>query len=100
MRRRAGPTCQTWRVRPRNLRLAGRPQREQGCRGGGMHDRLGRILGPGARPTERALCFLTHKELPNDLRFSLHKDLVNLKKPAITRMMRNKKLADLVLLGM
>ena len=44
--------------------------------------------------------FLTHKELPNDLRFSLHKDLVALKKDSVTKMMRDKKLADLVLMGM
>lgn len=55
---------------------------------------------PGDQHPDNLVRFLTHKELPNDLRFSLHKDLVNLKKPAVTRMMRNKKLADLVLLGM
>ena len=55
---------------------------------------------PGDQHPDNLVRFLTHKELPNDLRFSLHKDLVNLRKPAVTRMMRNKKLADLVLLGM
>jgi len=54
------------------------------------------------KPTHQAnlVAFLTHKELPNDLRFSLHKDLVVLKKNAVTKMMRDKKLADLVLMGM
>jgi MoxR-like ATPase len=54
----------------------------------------------GDNHQENLVGFLTHKELPNDLRFSLHKDLVNLKKNAVTKMMRDKKLADLVLMGM
>jgi len=62
------------------------------------------IAAEGYRPSEHhpanLVGFLTHKELPNDLRFSLHKDLVNLKKAAVTKMMRDKKLADLVLMGM
>ncbi len=54
---------------------------------------------PGPKHAANLVQFLLHKDIPNDLRFSLHKDLTALT-PEITEMLRDAKLAELILEGM
>jgi len=44
--------------------------------------------------------FLLHDSLPNELRFSVHQDLINASNPKIVKMAQNRRLAKLVLQGM
>jgi hypothetical protein len=54
---------------------------------------------PGKRHQENLVSFLLHDTLPNDLRFSLHRDLVNVG-GKVKEMVRDKRLAKLMLAGM
>jgi len=54
---------------------------------------------PGPRHADNLVAFLLHESLPNDLRFSLHRDLVQAPL-VVRRMARDKRLAVLLLSGM
>lgn len=54
---------------------------------------------PGDRHGENLVAFLLHETLPNDLRFSLHRDLVSVG-GAVKELIRDKRLAKLMLAGM
>jgi MoxR-like ATPase len=54
---------------------------------------------PGPTHAANLVAFLLLPELPNDLRFALHRDLVRLG-PVVTELLRDKRLAALILKGM
>lgn len=54
---------------------------------------------PGATHKTNLVGFLLHEDIPNDLRFSLHKDIVALG-PTHAELVRDPKLAKLILAGM
>lgn len=54
---------------------------------------------PGKTHKANLVKFLLHEDIPNDLRFSLHKDITALG-PERARLLRDKKLAKLILEGM
>jgi hypothetical protein len=62
------------------------------------------LTAPGYVPRERhrenLVEFLLHKELPNDLRVALHKDLLRDGSDALRELLRDKRLAELLLAGM
>ncbi|MBI5513426.1 MAG: AAA family ATPase [Deltaproteobacteria bacterium] len=55
---------------------------------------------PAERHGENLVSFLLHKDLPNDLRVALHKDLLRDGTEAVKEMLRDKRLAELMLAGM
>jgi hypothetical protein len=55
---------------------------------------------PGERHGENLVAFLLLKALPNDLRVALHKDLLADGSEAVKAMLRDKRLAELMLAGM
>ncbi len=55
---------------------------------------------PGENDSKNLVNFLLHKSLPNDLRVSLHRDLLKDGSEEVRAMMRDKKLAELMLEGM
>lgn len=83
-----------------------------GAKGGKRVDRLATICTrlylalthPGYKPQElhgkNVVNFLLLDTLPNDLRVSLHKDLLGHNNPEVTAMMRDKRLAEIMLAGM
>lgn len=55
---------------------------------------------PTDRHAENLVRFLLHEALPNDLRVSLHKDLMKTGDERLLKMVRDKRLAELMLAGM
>ena len=54
---------------------------------------------PGPTHASNLVAFLLLPELPNDLRFALHRDLVALG-PAVGELLRDRRLAESILKGM
>jgi hypothetical protein len=55
---------------------------------------------PEKRHTDGLITFLLNASLPNDLRVALHKDLLRDASPEVKAMLRDKRLATLILSGM
>ena len=54
---------------------------------------------PEPKHAKNLVSFMLVEDLPQDLRFMLHRDLVALKRPALTEMLEDSRLATLILAG-